>query len=234
MESLNNSVLTPIAQKRNYQVVCEQIVQAIKSGQFQQGTKIPAEAEMIDAFNVGRGSIREAIKSLQFQGILSSYPGRGTFVVEDALVRIHNNELLAAMQQKDSIQYMMEIRFLLEPQIAYFAAKRGSDADIEELFAIINQMVAGQSRTDIMIPGSAFHQKLADMCGNPILTKLYDAVAESVFQLRQMEFVTLEIYRRGTEEHKQIAEAVKNRDAELAKRLMHEHLVSDYPTYSGL
>ena len=230
----NHSALAPIMPKRNYEAVSEQIKQAIRNGQFQPGERIPAEADLIESFGVGRGSIREAIKSLQIQGILSSHPGKGTFVTDDALVRIHNSDLLATLHQEESIKHLLEVRLLLEPQIAYYAAVRGSDADTRALFSIVREMKACESRAEIMISGGKFHQKLADMCDNPILLNLYDIVSEPLVRLRRMEFVTMGIYLQGTDEHLGIAQAVKSRNGELAKKLMYDHLIADYPSYLKL
>jgi DNA-binding FadR family transcriptional regulator len=224
-------MITPIVAKRKFEVVSEQIIEMIKSGEYPEGGRIPAEAELADSFGVGRGSVREAIKSLQLQGILNSGAGKGTFVAPGALTCISNNELSEEILREDAVVHLIESRLILEPGIAAAVAERRNQKDLRLLYDSIRDMQKSQTRSEIMEHGQEFHHALVKMCGNPILIKLYQTIDGQLHRLRLMDFVTFDIYRRGIEEHRKIAQAIERRDAGDARRLMYQHIATDYRQY---
>ena len=222
------------AKKRNYEIISQRITERILDGEYKIGDRIPAEAELVAEFGVGRSSVREAVKSLQIQGILESTPGRGTFVTAEALICISNGHVSDSVLQPDSLGNILEARMALEQEIAWLAAMRRTDEDIEELQGTVDKLNQAE-KTGALVSGSTgFHKLLSRATRNPVLIDLYNSILESFYQIRLARTVSMiSQHRQGNSEHQAILDAVKNRDPEEARRLMFTHMINSYPDYLG-
>ena len=126
-------MIEPVSRTTLPQVILDNIVKAIKEGVWQPGSRIPSEQELATAFSVSRNSIREAVKTLNKMGVLESRPGQGTFLSSDAIRRILYSEFIEKGYDGVSLLEITEIRILLESQSAFWAAKRATDEELEEL-----------------------------------------------------------------------------------------------------
>lgn len=223
--------MEPIRNKKNYESVTEQIVNMIKDGSFPEGSKLPSEAELAEAFQIGRSSIREAIKSLQMSGILVSSAGKGTFVAENGLASISYTKLGEMITDKDNIKYLVEARLMIEPPMAGLAAQHFCQNDIDEMNKCIQLMKACNEKKDILYYGHRFHRAVIHASGNHIMIGFHESISLQLLKMREMDFLTLDVYRRGIDEHQRILDAVSARDSESATRLMREHLLVDYSEY---
>lgn len=115
------------------QSISDQMLKLIKDGTWKPGDKIPSENELASSFSVSRNSIREAVKILNKMNVLTSCPGQGTFLAQDAVSRILSLEVIDIGYKNASVEEIYEIRTLLESQSAYWAALRVTDDDIDEL-----------------------------------------------------------------------------------------------------
>lgn len=103
-------------------LIIEQIRNLIASGVLKPGMKLPPERALAEKFKVGRGYIREAIKKLEFYGILKTIPKRGTIVSSlgvKALEGLISNIL--GMEEKN-VENLLETRAILEIHTAQMAA----------------------------------------------------------------------------------------------------------------
>ena len=122
------------------QIMADKIIDLIESKKLLPGERLPSEQELMKELNVGRGTIREAIKSLVSRNIVEIRRGVGTFVakktgvVEDPLgfSFINNKNKLV----KDS----MDVRLLLEPSIAKWAARNATDSEILEIIELSHKI----------------------------------------------------------------------------------------------
>ena len=99
-------MLKPVQKSRVYEDVSRQIRDQIESGQWKEGTRIQSETELAKVFQVSRGSIREAIKSLQMAGLLEARSGHGTFVAPNACQKIREGRLA---EKLNSAEYYDDI-----------------------------------------------------------------------------------------------------------------------------
>ena len=120
------------ASGRYYEYVIDNIKGMIIRGELKQGEKIPSERELAERFNVSRVPIREALKILEYMGILDSTQGDGTYVrnftVPDLIERMN----FAVIGTADTIMDLLELRINLECFAAYHAALRRTDGDIAQ------------------------------------------------------------------------------------------------------
>ncbi len=226
--------VTPIVTKQKYESVADQIVFLIRNHTFSEGSHLPTEADLATMFQVGRSSVREAIKSLQMAGILTSTAGRGTFVSDNATIAIAHADLGELILDESALSELIEIRCILEPAAAALAAKRRTDEDIQKMQNAIDQMEVLDDRQQLLKFGYQFHQALISAGKNRAMTQLHDSIALQLLKMREKEFLTYEVYKRDSTTHREILNAIINRDEDLAKDLMLRHLTTDYAAYRDI
>ena len=131
--------LTAVRRTRLFEGVVAQLRELIRDGRLRPGQRLPSEREMAERFQVSRASVREAIRALELDGLVMIRSGAGTFVSEegfDAAVDLLARRLLAG---REALADIVELRLVLEPQIAALAAQRATADDKERLTAILNE-----------------------------------------------------------------------------------------------
>lgn len=223
--------VTPIITKQKYESVAEQIIVLIRNHTFTEGGHLPTEADLAAMFQVGRSSVREAIKSLQLSGILTSTPGRGTFVSDNAMSAIAHADLGELLLDEGALSELIETRFLLEPAAAALAAKRRTDADIQKMQDAINHMEELDDKQQLLRYGYQFHLALISAGKNRVMAQLHDSISLQLLKMRERDFLTSEVYKRDTVAHREILNAIIQQDETLARNLMLQHLTTDYAAY---
>ena len=107
--------------------VVNSVVQYIQENDLHPGDQLPTENEFSSLFGVSRTSVREAIKALGINGVLTSVPGKGTFLRSNAVSLEHNNIL--QMEAHTTISDVMEVRTPLEVQATKLAVERGTSEE---------------------------------------------------------------------------------------------------------
>ena len=154
--------------------VSDNLEEMISSGVYKVGQKIPPEPELADMFQVSRNTVREAIQSLTWAGLLSVKQGDGTYVCS-------SNRFRANVEQKCqevSLGDIKEARNCIEVTIAHLAAQRRTSEDVK----IIKDMLTKRKtlETDIKENTQAdldFHIAIAHACHNAILIDMYESIS---------------------------------------------------------
>lgn len=207
------------------------ITENIRSQKWKAGAKIPSEPTLAEAFGVSRSTVRTAIKLLQLSGVLRSKAGSGTYVQENASAILEARELAAVLSIPQNVHDLLQARCILEPQLSGLAAKNATEREIEQLFEILKEAEQCQDRHALMAHGYRFHQAVADFSHNKTLYGFCQSISSQFRGLRVLERLTLDTFLKGTQEHIEIAKAIKARDESLAKELMLEHLKKAYTVY---
>ncbi len=223
--------ITPIVSKQKYGLVAEEITKLIKENVFPEGSQLPPETELAAMFNVGRSSVREAIKGLQLANILTATAGKGTIVSENALIAIANIDLGEVLMDETMLSELIEIRVVLEPQAAAMAAKRRTDEDIKSMKNAIESMEGVTDKLKLLRLGHSFHASLIRACKNRAIIQFHDSISLKLLKMREKDFLTSEVYIRDLDKHREILDAIINQDEKLAKELMEKHLMTDYSEY---
>ena len=163
--------------KRLYEEIVNRLHVWIRQGQLQHGARLPSERELAEQFKVSRSSVREAIRSLELQGLVVSKRGSGTFINTqniDSVVAMMASTLSSGA---DTVPDIFEVRHLLEPQIAAVAAQRATADDLQRMEDILleqqHQILEGETGVDA---DTAFHFALASATHNAALIKVIKAV----------------------------------------------------------
>lgn len=218
---------TPIHSGRLYEQIVAQIQQRILSGELQPGDKLPAERELAEQFGVSRTAIREAMKALTQRGLVLIQPGRGTFVTDGTSTVIrHSIDMLVRVGNETGITDLLEVREILEPQIAALAAVRASREDIEAMEEAVKAMDLAMDDPETFIEADLdFHLALAHGSKNALIPVLIDSLVDLLREHRKRAASVEGGMGRSQPHHKIIMEAIKNKDANAAHDFMQAHLV---------
>jgi GntR family transcriptional regulator, transcriptional repressor for pyruvate dehydrogenase complex len=208
----------------------KQLREAIMSGQFGQGEKLPPETELAEQFGVSRPTVREALTSLVASGLIRKVPGvaGGSFVntvTPDSLSRMISESVDTILRLGTlDIEELTELRKVLEIPSARWAARNRTDEHIESLRGI----VARQRATTIGDPNIAtydfeFHTTIGQASGNRLLASFVAAVHGATHPLEYLE-VTPEVGSNTVKQHMAILAAIEAGDAEKAADAMAAHL----------
>ena len=204
--------------------VFDTLKEAIVSGELPQGSKI-TEDQLAKQYGISRGPLREAIRRLESLRLLVRIPHAGTRVVT----------LTPEMMQE-----IYEIREALEGMSARLAASKMSDKEISELQSLLNNheksIRESQGKEYFQQEGDLdFHYCIARASNNQWLIQLLSSELYQLLRMcRQRSSQTPERPLRALKEHRQIVDAIANRDPELAEILMRRHISGAWKTVRQL
>lgn len=154
--------------------VSDQLEKMISSGAYAVGEKIPPEPELAEMFQVSRNTIREAIQSLTWSGLLSVKQGDGTYVC--ASDRFHAN--MEQRYQTVSVEDIKEARNCLEVTIAHLSALRRCPKDIDQMRTmLVNRKALTTDTKENTRADLDFHLAIAYACHNSILIDMYESLS---------------------------------------------------------
>lgn len=211
---------------RLYEQIVQQIEESIQKAVLKAGDQLPAERELAAQFGVSRTAVREAVKALREKGLVEAYPGRGTFITSDTsnTIRLTLDRMIKA-GHVDGTLHLVEVREILEPEIAAFAAKRANEESLKEMRDAVCIMDEAKREPEAYIEADLdFHLALAEAAANPIILSLIDSIVGVLREQRMSIFKVTGGPERGQYHHKRILEAVENRDAAGAREAMRAHL----------
>lgn len=200
-------------------ILSERIVKAIledvKQGRLKPGDKLPSEKQMLEIYQVSRGPVREALRTLRIMNVIDIKQGKGAFItsLEPGLLVEHLGFVLEL--DNSTIFDLFEARRMLEPEITYLAALRADDAEIVALRETAQQGF----QMDIIL-----HEMIADATKNPILKRFMSSIAHLGEMSRQRTSTVPGVKEAAHEQHLKLVDAIARRDAALARELMKEHL----------
>lgn len=215
-----------IQPSRLYEQIVDQIEEAILAGQLKPGDQLPPERELAEQFRVSRTAVREAIKALREKGLVEAFPGRGTFVTAVTTQTVRDSlERLARIGITDASTHLVEVREILEPEIAARAASRASERHLTAMREAVAAMDAALTNETAFIEADLdFHLALAEATENPLIPTLIDSIVGLLREQRTRIFTVPGGPERGQFHHKQILAAVERHDPDAARQAMRAHL----------
>ncbi len=211
-----------------HDVLVDRIGRMVVSGAFGSSGALPREDELAETFSVSRTVIREVTKTLRALGLVTTGPRVGSRIQPIANWRLLDPQVMAWITDADMTngfeRDLLEIRSMVEPAAAAFAAERGADLQIE---AITTALGAMTNSTDISSHEAAdlsFHEAILEASGNLLLVQLkpiLHAVLKASFRLSMHDY---ERGRASVNAHKRVADAITARAPEDARETMAELL----------
>ncbi|MEQ8154548.1 MAG: FadR/GntR family transcriptional regulator [Clostridiaceae bacterium] len=192
---------------------------------FSSGDKLPNENELSQELKVSRTTLREAIRILVTQNVLEIIRGKGTFVTSQNVMNegLGLDKLSAV---KLNVKDLYEMRLIFEPEVAYFAAKRATDRELQRILHYgkleEEKILNNEDRTEAE---QAFHKSIAKATHNEFMNKLipilYKAIDQGVILTDENEGVIQDTLN----DHRMIMDFLEKRDADGARTAMKLHIL---------
>lgn len=219
-----------IESARLYEHVLEQIRHGIAEGRLRPGDRLPTERELADRFAISRGTLREAFRVLEQEGLIETRHGSGRYVreVSDDLMNGRISPLTAL--RRAAMLDLLEARELLEERIVQLACQRASDEDlrrIEEAMESTGIAEPDFEPAESSLPRDhAFHLAIAGATHNSALFNMMYLGLDLMRQITARTMVDPDRKEKMFAEHRELLEALKARDPERAQTAARRHFRS--------
>lgn len=214
---------SPVSNSKLYIQIYRQIHEAITSGAYSVGDKLPSEKELCQQFNVSRVPVREALCALELNGLVESIQGGGVYVKNTARVA---DEDVPAVEPQDIIR----ARMVLEPDMSREAALHITDEDRQALRDILDRFdIENKNGVNTVETDKAFHLCVARASGNALYAQIFDliinAMEQAMWELILSRTISTKKYRdQNYREHRFIGEAIIEGRADEAYGAMKQHM----------
>ncbi len=208
--------------------VTEQLLDAIATGRFRPGDRLPSERDLSEQFGVSRTVIREALRLLDAKGVLELSSGRGMQIAKVSSTRVTEafEVYLRGAQSQDLIQplHIAEIRETLETKLVELACLRAEDADLEAIGAELDLMAASPDAETAARHDAEFHRLLAVATHNALFVTLIESINTTMRTIRTNSLLVEGRLELALAEHTAILEALRSRDPRATRAAMQHHL----------
>ncbi len=218
--------LKPVSRVTLVEQVATQLAERISQGHWQQGQRLPSEPELCRALGIGRSTLREAMKSLAFIGMVRMRPGEGTYVTDGYPALFGQLVARGLLRTENHFADMWETRTTLETRLAALAAERADQQDLQHLEELLLQAQAslegdGASYTDLDLE---FHFAVAAGSKNRMLRELLVPLRGMMREWIAKSHELPGKKENALAEHRRILNAIRLRDPDKAHKAMETHL----------
>lgn len=191
-------------------VAARRIRDMIVAGEFEPGSRI-AERSITERLGISRTPLREAFKILEAEGLVRIEPNRGAMVTQLSL---------------SDVEAAIEMLIGLETVAAEHACQRATEAEIQAVARLHDEMVAAYGAGDLMTYfnlNQMIHQRIIDSAHNPVLSRVYRAESARISRYRYAGNLQRERWARAMQEHEEILDALRHREGPLLREVLRAH-----------
>lgn len=207
----------------NNQIVIDYLIESIRNGHYQEGSRIPTESNLSDKFGISRSSVREALKILQFMGILTSNQGSGYQISDDLNKAFSITAQLLLKMEHFTYKDISDIREALELKALFLIQHMHvNDATLHFLNQCIDEM---QYKEKAIQADIKFHQKIAELSGNSLIISITNAlskVSETYILIPWKDMTTTET-NMLIKAHREIIYALQNKTTFISENAISCH-----------
>ena len=205
----------------------DQLLDMVLSSGLRPGERLPPERELVARLGVSRTVVREALNLLEARGLISIEHGRGAVVSGGNTHAVRDTLGLLLRIRPKVLWELLEIRKILEVEIAGLAAERADEGDVREMQGQLERMLTSIERPEGYVDADVeFHALLARSTRNGVLLTMLDPVVELLRASREVSASRPGSARRALQEHEEILRCVEDGDADEARRRMRAHLMN--------
>ncbi len=205
-----------------------QIVEMIRNGRYSSGDQLPGERQLSKDLQVGRTSVREAIRRLEAMGLVEVRQGRGTFVNDPSNRTLQTTLTPHILTNQQKLDELFELRQIVESAAAARAANRANMTQIETMrywAQTIETAVARQEATVIVTADIEFHRQIILASGNNTLVDLMDSIVDLLRDMRHDSTLIPNLFPEIVRGHREILTAIENKNSVAAADAMRRHLI---------
>jgi GntR family transcriptional repressor for pyruvate dehydrogenase complex len=205
--------------------VQNELQKLLMQGAFLVGESLPSEQALSERYKVSRTTVRDAISGLVEKGFLERRHGKGVYVIDKSEFVVADSLRIFMMRGNYTVAEFMETREAIEEQIAYFAAQRATDEQIEKMRQLIHSMLLESENIEqYALYDLLFHKELAKASQNRLLNAVITAIEPLLTQVIQKVVLAGGQVEKDSHYHENILNAVLSRDSNEAREKMRQHL----------
>ena len=216
------------AVKRNssLDIIVQQIKEQIKKGILKPGEKLPSERKLASLLKVSRATVREAIQALAFSGYLETVQGKGTYI--SAIANQYDEIVRFFLDFSNySLDYLMEVRIMLEGEFARLAALNATQEEMVEIEKLFNEIAKSKDLNTFVVKDLEFHLTIAKATHNPVMNRFMKIIGEMLYKETAKIIETSRDTRENTiETTRYLVQAIKHRNANQARELKSKHIMN--------
>lgn len=210
-------------------IIIEQLLSKIMNGEYYPGTKLPSEYELMENMQVGRNSLREAMKILSTMGIVEIRQGDGTYVCSQIHPSIFDSVVYSIVSEESSEAELIELRLALDESIMRMAMDKMTDEDLWKLEENINKMQEAllNGKTELAQQlDFQFHMGLIESCKNILFIRIakgiYTIFERSIHRNIRME----KMDSKAPQYHQKILACIRSKDRSQIPEIVRESLLT--------
>lgn len=222
---LPTDVLSGTTAPRGSNLIARELAHAIRSGIYENGQQLPTERQLAETFTASRTTVRKALTMLEQQKLVQRKAGSGTYVIFQTATS-HTR-----IAERTSPLQLIEVRAVLEPQIARLAVLHARQVDLDMLQALVDELKIAERDDDgerYSAVDEQFHLAIAAATSNPLMVGLYEQINEvrthGLWGEMRQKIITPENMRLYNVQHSALVRAIQARDAAAAAETMVRHM----------
>jgi GntR family transcriptional regulator, transcriptional repressor for pyruvate dehydrogenase complex len=227
-------MFTPVKNTKIYEQVVQQIKSMIIDGTLKKGDKLPTERDLAEQLQVSRPTVREAMRALEVVGVIESRQGAGNYIKESFENSLFEPLSMMFMLEESNPHDILELRQVLELEIAVLAAERISDEELLILNELVREMKACNSEDINVELDKKFHYTIAKASRNFLIISVLQVISQLIDDFikdSRRKILSREENRiRLNAQHELMYVALKNKDGSAAYGAVKEHfrLIEEY------
>lgn len=233
---MDNFKIDPIKNKKTYLTIVETFIRLIAEGKFQYGEKLYNEVELVELFNVSRPTLREALRVMEFLGIVTVAPRKGIRIQKPENIESYMPLVYILMFEQTSKKDLFTLRRAIQIDMVQIAAQKNNIAEIAKLKTIIKTTEDNLEcdNKDFASLDFDFHIQIVKCAENTLSYKLMETLGIVMKNqlLSAVEKLTLEDRKKTLNYHRRICELIAENDSEGARKVMIDHLADAYTRLS--
>lgn len=230
-----DNFIQPVLKPRLHDQISEQLNHLIAEGLLKPGDRLPPERDLAERFKVSRNSVRDALRTLEARGLVEVRQGDGAYIRETNPAEMYRVMIEVLASKKETIREIMEVRHIIEPGVAYYAAQNATPQGLQRLAEILQRQ---EEKAALGDPGveddSQFHYTIAQMTGNGFLMRLLQLINDSLAETRDLILRYPDTQSATRLGHRQIVKALSERNPEAARQAMLAHIKEVMAAYELL
>ena len=222
--------ITPVNVPKAADMLAALLREKILAGDLDEGMPLPNERELGNQAGLSRASVREALRILEGEGLITTRIGRngGSAVVRPSSATIERSVGIFIRGQRIRLEAVLETRSAIEPPSARFAALHRSDADLEQIAKSQAKLEQASAAGDIPAYVRAnldWHVQVVRASHNELLIAFISAVSQSVYVATDLDgFNSADVRNSVIQAHRRVMDAIVARDGDAAARRMDRHV----------
>lgn len=218
-------MIVPLKKTRVAEAIADRIRVLILDRSFLAGEPLPGERDLAERFAVSRGSVRDALRTLETIGLIETRHGQGTFPKELDVTRLVAPLASMLTYSHDLQDELLDVRRMFEPAVARVAAARVTDEDLAELQRLLgSQRQKLKTGRSAIVEDTAFHAVLARATGNRVIVRIMETLNDLLVESRKLTLKQKGRPARSLKGHENVVAALRVHDGDAAARAMRNHI----------